>query len=90
MNLQYVTTVIIDKARFSKPVHEEADSRPSRAYHSCERLLAYVGNPSFGFMCLAKLGKQQENSRQAFFAGIEKLINEVRLESDVAGKQIRR
>jgi hypothetical protein len=54
----------------------------------CQVFLIDPGNYSFGLALLAKMGQQQENPSQALLAGVEKLVDEIRFVSDVAGKQM--
>ncbi len=88
VDVQVISHVIIDKAEFPEPVHEEADPRARRADHLRQRLLTQSRNRHFGHSFLAKLCHQQKNSRQTLFAGIEKLIHQVVLISDVPLQQV--
>jgi hypothetical protein len=67
--------IVVNEAQFSKPVHEEADSRAGRADHFRQHRLTDLGNYSLGFPFLAKMSEQQKDPGQPLFAGIEKLIN---------------
>ena len=50
----------MNKAQFSEPVHEEADSRAGCADHFRQHLLTDPGNRPFGLAFLAKMSEQQE------------------------------
>ena len=80
---------VIDKAELLELVHEMADPRPGGADHLGQMVLIDSGEYGFGFSFLAEMSQQQENTGQAFLAGIEKLIDEILLVSYVAGKQMR-
>jgi hypothetical protein len=79
--------VVTDKTELAKAVHKEADMRPSGANHIRKRFLRNGRNEGFPFAGLAEFRHQQENPRQAFFAGVEKLVDEVGLGSHAAGQQ---
>jgi hypothetical protein len=89
MDRQPGFTVVIDKAKLPELIHEMIDPRPGCADHLCQVFLIDPGNYSFGPALLAKMGQQQENPSQALLAGVEKLVDEIRFVSDVAGKQMR-
>jgi len=76
--------IIVDKAMLPEPVHEVTDAGPGRANHLCKSILIDSGDYSFSLAFLAKMRKQQENPSQTLFAGVEKLVYEVRFISDVA------
>ena len=75
--------VIFDKAQFSETIHEKAHSRPGCANHFSQYLLADLRNYRFRFAFFTELREQQQNPRQPLFAGIEKLIDQVRLDAGV-------
>src|ERR1700731_650451 len=77
-------TVVINQAHFSKPVHEKAHARSRRADHLRERFLAYFCNDRLGLPFLAELREDEKKPSQALLAGIEQLIDQVRLDADVA------
>ena len=76
--------IIVDKAMLPESVHEMADPRPGRADHLCQSVLIDSGDYGFSLAFLAKLRKQQENPSQPLFAGVEKLVHQVRFIADVA------
>ena len=76
--------IIVDKAMLPEPVHELADPGPGRANHLCQGILIDSGDHSLSPAFLAKMRKQQENPSQTLFAGVEKLVYEVRFIPDVA------
>ena len=80
--------VIVDKAMFPESVHEMTDPRPGCTDHLCQRILLHSGDYYFGLAFLAKMRQQQENPSQTLFAGVEKLVHEIRFVSDVAQKQM--
>src|SRR5215213_2390716 len=86
MNLQL--SIVLDETKLPKLIHEKADPRTSSADHLSQHLLRNIGDHSFGLAFLAKIGQQQENSGQSFFAGIEKLIDKVFLNPEIARQQM--
>ena len=82
------TVIIVDKPVLPEPVHEVADPRPGRANHLCEGILIDSGDHGFSLAFLAKMRKQQENPSQTLFAGVEKLVYEVRFIPDIARQQM--
>ena len=58
-----------------------ADARPRRADHLGQALLADFGDHRFGLPILPEIGQQQQNPRQALFARIEQLVDEIFLET---------
>src|ERR1035441_5887033 len=68
--------VVFDKTELAKAIHEEADAGPGGADHLCQRLLRDLGNQRFRLARLAKLGHQQENSRQTLFTSLAILTAE--------------
>ena len=79
--------VVIDKAEFAKAIHEEADAGPRGTDHLRQGFLRNGRDESFPFSRLAKLRHQQENPRQALFAGVEELIDKIGLSAHAAGQQ---
>ena len=76
--------IIVDKAMLPEPVHEMTDPGPGRADHLCQGVLIDSGDYDLSPAFLAKMRKQQENPSQTLFAGVEKLVYEVRFIPDVA------
>src|SRR5450755_3688439 len=79
--------VVFDEAQFSEAIHEKTDSGPGGADHLSQEFLADFGNYRLGFAFLAELREEQQNPRQPLFAGIEKLIDQVRLDASIACKK---
>src|SRR5271166_3996847 len=88
MDAQIVANVVVDKPELPESVHEEADPRAGRPDHLCQSLLTQSRHRHFGDSFFAELRHQQQNSRQPLFAGIEKLIDQIVLISDVPLQQI--
>jgi len=76
--------IIVDEAMLPEPVHEMTDPGPGRADHLCQSVLIDSGDDGFSSAILAKMRKHQENPSQTLFAGIEKLVYEVRFIPDIA------
>src|ERR1700722_846068 len=80
-------TVVFNKSELTKAVHEETNAGSGGADHFCESFLGDLRNQCFRFTRLAKLRQQQQNPRQTFLAGVEKLIDKISLGSHAADQQ---
>ena len=80
--------IILNKAVLSEPVHKMTDPGPGCADHLRQRILIHSGEYAFGLAFLAEMRKKQESPSQALFAGVEKLVHEVRFIPDVARQQM--
>src|SRR5579872_6304093 len=74
----------MNKPQLSKAVHEVVHTRSRCTYHRGQRFLADLGDHRSGLVLFPILRKQQQHSGQAFFTGIEELINQVCLDTDAA------
>ncbi len=74
--------VVVNRAQFSKFVHEETHPGPGRSDHIRKRLLADFREDRLLFPFLAKVRRQQEQPGKTFLTRIEQLIDEVCLDSD--------
>src|SRR6202521_4096947 len=77
--------IVADEPQLTKFVHETVDAGPGSADHLGERLLADLRYDRFRRPLLAKICKDQKEARQALFARVEKMVDEIRFPSDVAG-----
>ena len=84
VNRQRAAARVIDKAQRPELVHEMTDPRPGCAAHLGQVFPIDSGMDSFGSAFLAKMSQQQENPSQTLFAGVEKLVDEIPFESNVA------
>ena len=75
------------KPSLRKAVHKEADAGSRGADHLRQGFLRNGRNEVFRFTRLAEFRHQQENPRQAFFAGVEELIHKIGLGPHAAGQQ---
>ena len=73
---------------FSEPVHEKPDAQPGCARHIGEGLLADILDCSLGSTVLAETSKQEQSPSYSLFAGIEKLVNQSLMISEVPRQQI--
>ena len=80
------TAVVFDEAELAEFVHEKAHPRAGSADHLGQGFLADLGNHRLRFPLLPEVGQQQKKARQAFFARIEKLIDEIFFDPNVAGQ----
>src|ERR1700674_265107 len=81
--------IVADEPQLTKFVHETVDAGPGSADHLGERLLADLRYDRFRRPLLAKICKDQKEARQALFARVEKMVDEIRFHSNVAGQQTR-
>ena len=79
----HATTVVIDEAQFSEPIHEKADPRTRGTDHLGEGLLADFRNDGYRLGFLAKICQQQEKPGEAFFARVEEVIHQIRFHANV-------
>ena len=79
-------TVVADETELAKAIHKEADTRPGGPDHIRQRFLRDRRNEDFRFARLAEFRHQQEDPRQALFAGIEQLIDKIGLRPHAAGQ----
>src|SRR4029453_4853263 len=86
LNLQ--AAVVVDEAELPELVHEATDSRPSGADHLRQHFLTDLRNHGLGLALLPEVGQQQEHPSQSLLARVEQLINQVFLESHIAGQQV--
>ena len=82
MHLQ--TTVVVNEAELSEFVHEEVHSGAGGANHLRQSLLAQLWDDGFGLIFFSETGQDQKRSGQTFLAGIEKLIDQVFSNPDIA------
>src|SRR5258708_30761386 len=77
-----------DEAQFVEFLHEKIDARAGGANHLREHLLGDFGKHALRMALRAIAGKQQQSARQAFLGGVEELVYQVFLDSNVSGKHI--
>jgi hypothetical protein len=87
--MDFQPAVVVNESQFSEAVHEETDSRAGCAYHLGQGLLTDRGDYAMGDPVLTEVSKHEQNTSQPLFAGVEKLIHQVRFVSDVPQQQIR-
>ena len=80
---------IVDKAHRPELVHEMTDPRPRSTDHLCQVFPIDSGMDRFASAFLAKMRQQQENSGQAFLAGVEQMVYQILFKANVARKQVR-
>src|ERR1700683_4236680 len=81
------TAVVTYKTKIAKAVHEEANAGARGADHIRQCLLCNSGDEGSRRTRLAEFRHQQENPREALFAGIEKLIDKIGLDAHAADQQ---
>src|ERR1035438_2198123 len=78
--------IVFDKTELAKPVHEEADPGAGGADHFSQSFLRYLRNQRLWITRFAKFRHQKKNARQAFFTGVEELIDKIGLNAHAAGQ----
>src|SRR5580692_9584183 len=81
------TAVVAHETELAKAVHKEADTGTRGADHICQSFLSNGRDGSVRFTRLAEFRHQKKNPRQAFFAGVEELIDKICLGSHATSKQ---
>ena len=74
----------VDKAQLPELGHEEMDARTGGADHLRHCLLADWRDGRLGLPRFPKVGQEQKSARQALFARIEKLIDQIFFDTDRA------
>src|SRR6266536_1887954 len=82
------SAIVIDEAQFTEFIHERTHPRSRRADHFRERLLADLCNDWLRFALLAEVRQEKKSPRQALFARVEQLIDEVRFNSDIPSQKM--
>ena len=80
---------VLDKAQFPEFVHEEVDPRPRRANHLRQHLLRHFRKHLLGIARFAVAREQQQSARQPLLTGVEKLVDQILLDSDVSCQHVR-
>jgi hypothetical protein len=75
--------IVLDEAQFPEFVHEKTNPGARCANHSRQHLLGNFGKYLFGLGLLPVASEQQKSPSQPFLARIEKLIDQILLDSDV-------
>src|SRR5271169_5204541 len=75
VNLQ--AAIVFDEAELAEFVHEEIDAGAGGADHFCERFLGDFGEDALRPVFGAVACEEQERAGEAFFAGVEELVNEI-------------
>jgi hypothetical protein len=83
------SAVVFDEAQVPKFIHEEVHSGARCANHLRQHLSRYFGEHLLRLVLLAIARQQQESPRQTFLTGVEKLIDQVLLDSYVSRRHVR-
>ena len=81
--------VVLNEAECPEFIHEKVDPGARCANHFRQHLLRYFGKQLLWLGFLAVASEQQKSAGQSFLARIEKLIDQILLDSDVPRKHIR-
>ena len=80
--------VVFDETKFSKFVHEKIDAGPRGADHLRQHLLRNLGEDLLRMFPCAIAGEQEQSAGQPFFAGVEKLVDQILLNPNVSPEHI--
>ena len=80
--------IILNEPQFLEFIHEKIDPGTRCANHFRQRLLRYFGKHLLRLGFLAIASEQQKSARQPFLTGVEELIDQILLDSDVPRKHI--
>ena len=80
--------VVVDVPLFPEFVHEKTDPGTRGADHFRQRLLAEGDRDRLFAMLLAEIRQQQKQAREASFAGIEELVDQVVFDPVISFQQI--
>src|ERR1700674_4719121 len=75
--------IVTNEAQFPEFVHEKVDSGARCADHFRQRFLRYFGEQSVDLVFVAVAGEQKKSAGEPFLARIEKLVDQILLDSDV-------
>jgi hypothetical protein len=75
-------TVVVDVAQLAEFVHEEADAGARRADHLGECFLTDLRDHWLRVAVFAEIREEKKHPGQPLLAGIEELIDQVRLDAD--------
>src|SRR5471032_3246858 len=88
VNLQ--VAVVVDEAQLPEFVHEKTDPRPRRADDAGQGLLTNRYRDRLRPTFLAEVRQQEQRPRQPLFTRVEKLIDQVLLDTAVARQKMGR
>src|SRR5260370_37226264 len=83
------SAVVTNEAQLPEFIHKEIDPGACCANHLRQHFLRNFGAHllRFGFAAIAR--EQQKSARQPFFAGVKKRIDQILLDANVLGKEVR-
>ena len=80
--------VVSNEAQLSEFSHEIVDTSAGCANLLRQHFLRYLGKHRLGYLLHSVASEYQKSASQSFLAGVEKLVDQVLLDSYVAFKQI--
>jgi hypothetical protein len=81
--------IVFDEAHFLKFIHEKTDASARGSDNSRQSLLRHLANDFLRLVFVPVASKEKESASQPFFTGVEKLIDQILLDTDVPGKHLR-
>jgi len=83
-----IAAVIFNEAQLAEFVHEKIHARARGADHFGQHLLGNLWNYALRFVILAVARQKQQRARQPLLAGIEKLVDQIFFNADVASQHL--
>jgi hypothetical protein len=80
--------VVVDEAELAEFVHEEIYARAGGADHFGESFLRNFGQRFLWIAGCPVAREEQQSAREAFFAGIEELVDQIFFDADVARQHV--
>lgn len=81
--------VVVDEAELTKSVHEEADADRVVPIISASVSWLIGGYDRLRLSLRAEIRKDQEQAGETFFVRVEKLVDEIRFDANIARQQVR-
>ncbi len=86
--MNFDVAVVVDEAELAELVHERIDPGSCGADHLGQGLLTNLRENGCGFALAAEVGQEQKCSRQALFARVEQLVDQILLDPGVARQEM--
>ena len=80
--------VVLDEPEFLEFIHEKIHSRARRPDRICQRFLRNPWKDALRLVVASVAGQQEQRAGQPLLRGIKKLIDQVRLDTNVPGEHI--
>jgi hypothetical protein len=84
----HTATVVVNETEFAELIHEEVDAAASGGDHFGESFLQNVGDDGAGTAFSTVLREKEKRAGEAFFRGIEELVDEIGLDPEVTFRHV--